>query len=87
VAHAAELTEAGKVFLAGVKEMPLTAAAPTSASKSLICWLSGGWQIPTLAAALVNCLSSATARKYRMWRSSIVISKTDHKSLYHIFDQ
>jgi hypothetical protein len=31
--------------------------------------------------------SSATARKYRMWRSSIVISKTDHKSLYHILDQ
>jgi hypothetical protein len=55
-------------------------AAPTSASKSLICWLSGGCPIPTLAAALVKCLSSATARKYRMWRSSIVISKTDHKA-------
>ena len=51
------------------------------------CWLSGGWPIPTLAAALVKCLSSATARKYRMWRSSIIISKTDHESLYHILDQ
>jgi hypothetical protein len=28
--------------------------------------------MPILAAALVKCLSSATARKYRMWRSSIV---------------
>ena len=31
VAHAAELTEAGKVFLAGVKEMPLTAEPATMA--------------------------------------------------------
>src|ERR1700751_1643544 len=28
--------------------------------------------MPTLAAARVKCRSSATARKYRMWRSSIV---------------
>ncbi len=62
-------------------------AAPTSPSRSLICWLSGGWPMPTLAAALVKCRSSATARKYRMWRSSTVISKTDHMSLYHILDQ
>ena len=26
-------------------------------------------------------------RKYRMWRNSIVISKTDHEGLYHILDQ
>ena len=43
--------------------------------------------MPTLAAALVKCRSSATARKYRMWRSSIVISKTDHICLCHILEQ
>jgi hypothetical protein len=35
----------------------------------------------------VKCRSSATARKYRMWRSSKVISKTDDISWYHILDQ
>ena len=44
-------------------------------------------QVATLAAALVKCRSSATARKYRMWRSSKVISKTDDISWYHILDQ
>src|SRR4029077_14846795 len=62
-------------------------AAPTSPSRSLICWLSGGWPMPTLAAALVKCRSSATARKYRMWRSSMAISKTDHTWHYHILDK
>jgi DNA-binding transcriptional LysR family regulator len=33
VAHGAELTEAGKVFLAGVKEMPLTAERATMAAQ------------------------------------------------------
>src|SRR5690606_25507888 len=40
-----------------------------------ICWLSGGWPIPSRCAARVKCRSSATARKYRKWRSSI--SSTD----------
>jgi hypothetical protein len=62
-------------------------AAPTSASKSLICWLSGGWPIPTLAAAPREMPFLGDSQKIRMWRSSIVISKTDHKSLYHILDQ
>jgi DNA-binding transcriptional LysR family regulator len=34
LAHGAELTEAGKVFLAGVKEMPLTAERATKAARS-----------------------------------------------------
>jgi hypothetical protein len=43
-----------------------------------VFWLSGGWPIPTLAAALVKCCSSVTARKYRMWRRSMVIFKPNH---------
>jgi hypothetical protein len=35
----------------------------------------------------VKCRSSATARKYRMWRSSTVISETNDIRQYHIFDQ
>jgi hypothetical protein len=47
----------------------------------------GGWPMPTLAAALVKCRFSATARKYRMWRSSTAISQTDHNCRYQILDQ
>ena len=46
----------------------------------------GGWPMPTLAAALVKCRSSATARKYRMWRSSMAISKSNQRSHQHILD-
>lgn len=36
---------------------------PSSCSSTRICWLSGGWRMPSRAAALVRWDSSATARK------------------------
>ena len=39
LAHGAELTEAGKVFLAGVEEMPLIAERATMAARRIACKL------------------------------------------------
>ncbi|MOA42909.1 hypothetical protein D3C78_1650040 [compost metagenome] len=36
---------------------------PSSSSSAWICWLSGGWEMPSRAAARPKCSSSATATK------------------------
>lgn len=46
-----------------------TRTAPRSASRRRMRWLSGGWAMPSRSAPRPKCNSSATATKYRSWRS------------------
>jgi Bacterial regulatory helix-turn-helix protein, lysR family len=48
LAHGAELTEAGKVFLAGVKEMPLIAERATTAAPLLVLGYDENYKPPIL---------------------------------------
>jgi hypothetical protein len=47
-----------------------SSGAPTISSSRRICWLSVGWATNIRSAASVNVPASATATRYRRWRSS-----------------
>src|SRR6185437_1543229 len=49
------------------------------------CWVSGGWEMPSRWAARVKLSSSATARKYLRWRSSMTILFAYGDAIFKVF--
>ena len=65
VAHGAELTEAGKLFLAGVKEMPLTAERATMAARRAARGETGSLRVGFTATATFNVVVPSAIRTFR----------------------
>src|ERR1700749_859768 len=65
LAHGAELTEAGKVFLAGVKEMPLTAQRATMAARRAARGETGSLRVGFTATATFNVVVPSAIRSFR----------------------
>src|SRR5246500_2592408 len=65
VAHGAELTEAGKAFLAGVKEMPLIAERATMAARRAARGETGSLRVGFTASATFNVVLPSTIRAFR----------------------
>jgi DNA-binding transcriptional LysR family regulator len=65
LAHGAELTEAGKAFLAGVKEMPLTAERATMAARRAARGETGSLRVGFTASATFNIVVPNTIRAFR----------------------
>jgi len=65
VAHGAELTEAGKAFLAGVKEMPLIAERATMAARRAARGETGSLRVGFTASAMFNVVVPSTIRAFR----------------------
>jgi DNA-binding transcriptional LysR family regulator len=65
VAHGAELTEAGKAFLAGVKEMPLIAERATMAARRAARGETGSLRVGFTASATFNVVVPSTIRAFR----------------------
>jgi DNA-binding transcriptional LysR family regulator len=65
LAHGAELTEAGKAFLAGVKEMPLTAARATMAARRAARGETGSLRVGFTASAAFNVVVPSAIRAFR----------------------
>jgi DNA-binding transcriptional LysR family regulator len=65
LAHGAELTEAGKAFLAGVKEMPLTAEKATMAARRAARGETGSLRVGLTASASFNVAVPSAIRAFR----------------------
>jgi DNA-binding transcriptional LysR family regulator len=65
VAHGAELTEAGKAFLAGVKEMPLLAERATLAARRAARGETGSLRVGFTASAAFNVVVPSAIRAFR----------------------
>jgi DNA-binding transcriptional LysR family regulator len=65
LAHGAELTEAGKAFLAGVKEMPLIAERATKAARRAARGEKGSLRVGFTASATFNVVVPSTIRAFR----------------------
>jgi DNA-binding transcriptional LysR family regulator len=65
LAHGAELTEAGKAFLAAVKEMPLIAERATAAARRAARGETGSLRVGFTASATFNVVVPATVRAFR----------------------
>src|SRR6202140_2050740 len=65
LAHGAELTEAGKAFLAGVKEMPLTAERATMAARRAARGETGSLRVGFTATATFNVVVPSAIRSFR----------------------
>ena len=65
LAHGAELTEAGKAFLAGVKEMPLTAQRATMAARRAARGETGSLRVGFTATATFNVAVPLAIRTFR----------------------
>ena len=65
LAHGAELTEAGKAFLAGVKEMPLIAERATMAARRAARGETGSLRVGFTASAAFNVVVSSAIRVFR----------------------
>ena len=65
LAHGAELTEAGKAFLAGVKEMPLAAEKATMAARRAARGETGSLRVGFTASAAFNVVVPSTIRAFR----------------------
>ena len=65
VAHGAELTEAGKAFLARVKEMPLIAEKATMAARRAARGETGSLRVGFTASATFNVVVPSTIRAFR----------------------
>jgi DNA-binding transcriptional LysR family regulator len=65
VAHGAELTEAGKSFLAGVKEIPLTAERATMAARRAARGETGSLRIGFTGSATFNVVVLSAIRTFR----------------------
>jgi DNA-binding transcriptional LysR family regulator len=65
LAHGAELTEAGKAFLAGVKEMPLIAERATMAARRAVRGETGSLRVGFTASATFNVVVPSTIRAFR----------------------
>jgi DNA-binding transcriptional LysR family regulator len=65
LAHGAELTEAGKAFLAGVKEMPLIAERATIAARRAARGETGSLRVGFTASATFNVVVPSTVRAFR----------------------
>jgi DNA-binding transcriptional LysR family regulator len=65
LAHGAELTEAGKAFLAGVKEMPLIAERATMAARRAARGETGSLRVGFTASATFNVVVPSTIRAFR----------------------
>jgi len=65
LAHGAELTEAGKAFLAGVREMPLTAQRATMAARRAARGETGSLRVGFTATATFNVVVPSAIRSFR----------------------
>ncbi|HTB04792.1 MAG TPA: LysR family transcriptional regulator [Bradyrhizobium sp.] len=65
LAHGAELTEAGKAFLAGVKEMPSMAARATMAARRAARGETGSLRVGFTPSATFNVVAPSTIRAFR----------------------
>ena len=65
LAHGAELTEAGKAFLAGVKEMPLIAERASMAARRAVRGETGSLRVGFTATATFNVGVPAAIRTFR----------------------
>jgi DNA-binding transcriptional LysR family regulator len=65
LAHGAELTEAGKAFLAGVKEMPLTAQRATMAARRAARGELGSLRVGFTSTATFNVVVPSAIRRFR----------------------
>src|ERR1700729_4414008 len=65
LAHGAELTEAGKVFLAGVKEMPLIAERATMAARRAARGETGSLRVAFTSTATFNVVVPSAIRAFR----------------------
>src|SRR6476661_1186023 len=65
VAHGAELTEAGKVFLAGVEEMPLIAERATMAARRAARGETGSLRVGFTSTATFNVVVPSAIRTFR----------------------
>src|SRR5246127_2035493 len=65
VAHGAELTEAGKAFLAGVKEMPLIAERATMAARRAARGETGSLRVGFTSSATFDVAVSSAIRTFR----------------------
>jgi DNA-binding transcriptional LysR family regulator len=65
LAHGAELTEAGRAFLAGVKEMPTTAARATMAARRAARGEMGSLRVGLTASATFNVAVPSAIRAFR----------------------
>jgi DNA-binding transcriptional LysR family regulator len=65
LAHGAELTEAGKAFLAGVKEMPLIAERATMAARRASRGETGSLCVGFTSSATFNVVVPSTIRAFR----------------------
>jgi DNA-binding transcriptional LysR family regulator len=65
LAHGAELTEAGKVFLAGVKEMPLIAERATMAARRAARGETGSLRVGFTSTATFNVVVPSAIRTFR----------------------
>ena len=65
LAHGAELTAAGKAFLAGVKEMPLIAERATIAARRAVRGETGSLRVGFTASATFNVVVPSTIRAFR----------------------
>lgn len=65
LAHGAELTEAGKAFLAAVKEMPLIAERATAAARRAARGETGSLRVGFTASATFNVVVPSTIRAFR----------------------
>jgi DNA-binding transcriptional LysR family regulator len=65
LAHGAELTEAGKAFLASVKEMPLIAERATMAARRAARGETGSLRVGFTSSAAFNAVVPSTIRAFR----------------------
>src|SRR5215475_5548696 len=65
IAHGAELTEAGKAFLAGVKEVPSTTEKATMAARRAARGETGALRVGFTATATFNPIVPSTIRSFR----------------------
>ena len=65
LAHGAELTEAGKAFLAGVKEMPLIAERATMAARRAARGETGSLRVGFTSTATFNVVVPSAIRSFR----------------------
>ena len=65
LAHGAELTEAGKVFLAGVEEMPLIAERATMAARRAARGETGSLRVGFTSTATFNVVVPSAIRTFR----------------------
>src|ERR1700747_203109 len=65
LAHGAELTEAGKAFLAGVKDMPLIATRATMAARRAARGETGSLRVGFTASATFNVVVPSIIRAFR----------------------